>query len=45
MVVAYRLGAHDGVPAATFGLVKVPYFSQPNLLRERRWCLNSSRKR
>jgi len=36
MVVAYRLGAVTAFLLRTFGLVKVPYFSQPNLLVGRR---------
>ncbi|MBV6417987.1 MAG: Lipid-A-disaccharide synthase [Steroidobacteraceae bacterium] len=32
MVVAYRLGAITALLLRTLGLVKVPYFSQPNLL-------------
>ncbi len=32
MVVAYRLGALTALLLRTLGLVKVPYFSQPNLL-------------
>jgi lipid-A-disaccharide synthase len=32
MVVAYRLGAMTAFLLKRFGLVKVPYFSQPNLL-------------
>jgi lipid-A-disaccharide synthase len=36
MVVAYRLGAFTAFLLRTFGLIKVPYFSQPNLLIGRR---------
>jgi lipid-A-disaccharide synthase len=36
MVVAYRLGAVTAFLLKRFGLVKVPYFSQPNLLLGRR---------
>ncbi len=36
MVVAYRLGALTAFLLRTLGLVKVPYFSQPNLLIGRR---------
>jgi lipid-A-disaccharide synthase len=36
MVVAYRLGAITAFLLRTLGLVKVPYFSQPNLLAGRR---------
>lgn len=36
MVVAYRLGAITALLLRTLGLVKVPYFSQPNLLAGRR---------
>ena len=36
MVVAYRLGALTAFVLRRFGLVKVPYFSQPNLLLGRR---------
>lgn len=36
MVVAYRLGAVTALLLRTLGLVKVPYFSQPNLLAGRR---------
>jgi lipid-A-disaccharide synthase len=36
MVVAYRLGAVTAFLLRTLGLVKVPYFSQPNLLVGRR---------
>jgi lipid-A-disaccharide synthase len=36
MVVAYRLGALTAFLLKQFGLVKVPYFSQPNLLLGRR---------
>ena len=36
MVVAYRLGALTAFLLKRFGLVKVPYFSQPNLLLGRR---------
>ena len=36
MVVAYRLGAVTAFLLRRFGLVKVPYFSQPNLLVGRR---------
>jgi lipid-A-disaccharide synthase len=36
MVVAYRLGAFTAFLLKRFGLVKVPYFSQPNLLLGRR---------
>jgi lipid-A-disaccharide synthase len=36
MVVAYRLSAMTAFLLRTFGLVKVPYFSQPNLLVGRR---------
>jgi lipid-A-disaccharide synthase len=36
MVVAYRLGAITAFLLRRFGLVKVPYFSQPNLLLGRR---------
>jgi lipid-A-disaccharide synthase len=36
MVVAYRLGAVTAWVLRTLGLVKVPYFSQPNLLVGRR---------
>jgi lipid-A-disaccharide synthase len=36
MVVAYRLGAITAFLLRRFGLVKVPYFSQPNLLVGRR---------
>lgn len=37
MVVAYRLGAITAFLLKRFGLVKVPYFSQPNLLLGRRF--------
>ncbi len=36
MVVAYRLGAITAFLLRRLGLVKVPYFSQPNLLLGRR---------
>jgi lipid-A-disaccharide synthase len=36
MVVAYRLGAVTAFLLRSLGLVKVPYFSQPNLLVGRR---------
>ncbi len=36
MVVAYRLGAITALILRTLGLVKVPYFSQPNLLAGQR---------
>jgi lipid-A-disaccharide synthase len=36
MVVAYRLGGMTAFMLRRFGLVKVPYFSQPNLLVGRR---------
>ena len=36
MVVAYRLGAFTALLLKRLGLVKVPYFSQPNLLLGRR---------
>ena len=36
MVVAYRLGAITAFLLRRLGLVKVPYFSQPNLLVGRR---------
>lgn len=36
MVVAYRLGAITALLLRTLGLVKVPYFSQPNLLAGQR---------
>jgi lipid-A-disaccharide synthase len=36
MVVAYRLGSLTAFMLRRFGLVKVPYFSQPNLLVGRR---------
>src|SRR4029078_10632683 len=36
MVVAYRLGAFTAFLLKRLGLVKVPYFSQPNLLLGRR---------
>jgi lipid-A-disaccharide synthase len=36
MVVAYRLGGFTAFLLRTLGLVKVPYFSQPNLLIGRR---------
>jgi len=36
MVVAYRLGAVEAFLLRTLRLVKVPYFSQPNLLMGRR---------
>ena len=36
MVVAYRLGAITAFLLEALGLVKVPYFSQPNLLLGRR---------
>jgi len=36
MVVAYRLGATTAFLLRRFGLVKVPYFSQPNLLAGRK---------
>jgi len=36
MVVAYRLGALTAFLLRTLGLIKVPYFSQPNLLMGRR---------
>lgn len=36
MVVAYRLGALTALLLRTLGLVKVPYFSQPNLLAGRK---------
>ena len=40
MVVAYRVSAPTAFLLRTVGLVKVPYFSQPNLLAGRRLAPN-----